>query len=97
MPAGRTPHIRIYSEVVQDRVRISIEDNGPGIDPAFHQRIFGIFERATTQHVSGTGIGLAIAKTAVERMGGTIGVESAVGSGARFWIELAAAEVPVAT
>ncbi len=95
IPADRTPRIRIYCERVRDRVRVSVEDNGPGIAPVYHQRIFGMFERATSQDVPGTGIGLAIAKKAVERMGGMIGVVSAVGAGARFWIELAAADVPV--
>jgi signal transduction histidine kinase len=68
-----------------------VQDNGIGIDPLFHQRIFGMFERASPADVPGTGIGLAIAKKATERMGGSIGVDSPSGEGARFWIELAVA------
>jgi signal transduction histidine kinase len=88
VPAGRTPRIVVSSERVGDRVRVSVEDNGIGIDPAHHERIFGIFERASSATVPGTGIGLAIAKKAVERMDGKIGVESSPGVGSRFWIEL---------
>ena len=53
-----------------------------------------MFERAAEKNIPGTGIGLAIVKKAVERMGGTVGVISAPGSGAEFWIELATAEGP---
>jgi signal transduction histidine kinase len=91
VPDGRTPHIRVYSEVVNGRVRVSVQDNGVGIDPVHQQRIFGIFERVSAANIPGTGIGLAIAKKAVTRMGGSIGVESSLGGGARFWIELAQA------
>jgi signal transduction histidine kinase len=89
VPATRTPHILITSEIRAGRVRVWVQDNGQGIDPQHQKRIFGIFERASPANVPGTGIGLAIAKKAVERMGGTIGVESVVGKGARFWIDLA--------
>jgi signal transduction histidine kinase len=88
VPEGRTPEVRIFSRTAEGRVRVVVQDNGIGIDPSHHRRIFGIFERATSSKVPGTGIGLAIAKKAVERMGGTIGVESAAGAGALFWIEL---------
>jgi signal transduction histidine kinase len=91
IPDGRPPDVRVFSEVGAARVRVSVLDNGIGIEPAYHQRIFGIFERASPAYVPGTGIGLAIAKKAVERMGGAIGVESSPGNGARFWIELARA------
>jgi signal transduction histidine kinase len=90
VPAGREPRVRVFSERRDGRLRLSIQDNGVGIDPTHHKRIFGIFERAAPVAVPGTGIGLAIAKKAVERMGGTIGVDSSPGAGARFWIELAA-------
>jgi PAS domain S-box-containing protein len=70
---------------------IFVRDNGIGIDPAFHAKIFGIFERAGPADVPGTGIGLAIVKKAVERMGGSVGVVSALDEGACFWVELPAA------
>lgn len=94
MPEGRTPHIKVYSQREAGRATISVQDNGDGIDPAYQGRIFGIFERVSSAKVPGTGIGLSIAKKAVERMGGSIGVESTVGTGARFWIELAQAAIP---
>jgi signal transduction histidine kinase len=70
-------------------VRLWVEDNGVGIDPKFHERIFGIFERLPGAEPSkGTGVGLAIVAKAVGRMKGRCGVESSLGHGSRFWIEL---------
>ncbi|MFO1501178.1 MAG: ATP-binding protein [Verrucomicrobiota bacterium] len=56
--------------------------------PCHHQRIFGVFERLHSNGLSGTGIGLAIVAKGVNRLGGTVGVESTEGQGGRFWIEL---------
>jgi signal transduction histidine kinase len=90
---GEEPHVDISSETRGDRIRVTVADRGMGIDPAQQQRIFGMFERAAAhKHVAGTGIGLAIVKKAAERMGGSVGVESAPGQGARFWLELAKAD-----
>jgi signal transduction histidine kinase len=90
---GEVPHVEIYAVPRGDRIRVTVADQGVGIDPAQQQRIFGMFERASAhKHVAGTGIGLAIVKKAAERMGGSVGVESAPGKGARFWLELAKAE-----
>ena len=87
---GVTPRIHIRTEPRGDRVRIWVEDNGVGIEPAHHQKIFGIFERVGNLKTNqGTGIGLAIVARAAQRMGGLCGVESSVGNGSRFWIELA--------
>jgi len=73
------------------RVRLWIEDNGIGIAPEHHERIFRVFERLhRATDYPGTGIGLAIVRKAMERMGGSVGVESALGRGSRFWIELPA-------
>ena len=71
--------------------RLWVEDNGIGIAPGAHEKIFGIFERVSgLEHAEGTGIGLAIVARAMERMGGTCGVESEPGKGSRFWLELPA-------
>lgn len=94
VPDGVPPQIQVRSMRKGRWLRISVKDNGTGIDPAEHQRIFGMFERAAGKQVPGTGIGLAIVKKAVERMGGTVGVISTPGAGAEFWIELLAAEDP---
>jgi signal transduction histidine kinase len=65
--------------------RILVSDNGIGIDPAAHQRIFGMFQRLHSRHAyDGTGIGLAICERVVHRLGGQIGVDSTPGQGASF-------------
>lgn len=76
-------------------LRLWIEDNGIGIAPESRSKIFGMFERASgVDHIEGTGIGLAIVTRATQRMGGTCGVESQPGAGARFWLDLMAAPPP---
>lgn len=86
---GIVPEVNIHGEPAKDRVRIWFEDNGIGIDPAHHKRIFEIFGRVyPDKQFEGTGIGLAIVKKAVERMGGRVGVESQLGRGSRFWFTL---------
>ncbi|HWC59201.1 MAG TPA: CHASE domain-containing protein [Verrucomicrobiae bacterium] len=73
-------------------VRLWIADNGIGIAPEYHERIFRMFERLhPVGSYPGTGIGLAIVRKGVERMGGRAGVESVPGSGSRFWVDLPAA------
>jgi len=86
---GVRPAIRVRGETNGERTRIWIEDNGIGIAPEFHERIFKVFERLNPDNgYPGTGIGLAIVRRAVERMGGKCGLESALGEGSRFWLEL---------
>ena len=70
--------------------RIEVADTGLGIAPGDVERAFSAFERlgAETTDVEGTGLGLALTKRLIEAMGGTIGVESEVGRGTTFWIDL---------
>jgi PAS domain S-box-containing protein len=66
----------------------SITDNGPGIEPEYHERIFGIFQTLESRdRVEGTGIGLSVVKKTVELHGGSITVDSALGEGATFTFE----------
>lgn len=86
---GSTPEIRISAQRSNGTVRLSVADKGIGIDPDHHRRIFNVFERLHgADSYPGTGIGLAIVRKGIERMGGRTGVESALGQGSRFWIEL---------
>jgi signal transduction histidine kinase len=66
-----------------------VEDNGIGIAAEHRERIFDVFERLhSSETYPGTGIGLAIVRKGLERMSGKVGVESEVGQGSRFWVEL---------
>jgi PAS domain S-box-containing protein len=86
---GRSPHVRIRSERLGDRVRLWVEDNGIGIPPEYHEKIWGVFERLhKSEEYPGTGIGLAIVRKAMERMGGRAGLESEPNNGSRFYLEL---------
>ncbi len=84
------PRVRIWAEPADSRaVRLHVQDNGIGFDPAHAQRIFGMFQRLhDPRKYPGTGIGLVIVRKGVERMGGHVGADSRPGHGARFWIEL---------
>jgi len=89
------PHIRISANRTEPYVRLWIEDNGIGIDPQYHDRIFQVFERLhSLETYPGTGIGLAIVQKGLERMGGRVGVESQLGQGSRFWVELPGVSTP---
>ncbi len=88
---GTRPRVQISASAQAGRVRLHIKDNGIGVPPENRRRLFGMFERMhPTLPYEGTGIGLAIVRKGVERMHGTVGVESDGISGSRFWIELAA-------
>ncbi|KOP24715.1 hypothetical protein AMR41_19005 [Hapalosiphon sp. MRB220] len=74
-------------------IRLWVEDNGIGIASQHQQRIFRTFERLHgIESYPGTGIGLAIIKRGIERMEGSVGVESQLGKGSQFWIELLSAD-----
>jgi signal transduction histidine kinase len=84
---GQTPRIRVRAEPRNDWIRIWVEDNGIGIAASMLPRIFDMFSRGHNNY-EGTGIGLALVRKVVQRMGGKLGVESEEGKGSRFWIEL---------
>jgi PAS domain S-box-containing protein len=89
VPPGITPRVKIWTEDRGEMVRLWVEDNGIGINPEDQQKLFGMFQRLHPQDgYDGTGIGLAIVRKAVERMGGSVGVESDGKNGTQFWIEL---------
>lgn len=70
-------------------LHFSVRDHGKGIDPAFRSRIFErFFQVPGADDTKGSGLGLAIAKEFIEAQGGTIGVESELGKGSRFWFSL---------
>ena len=86
---GVKPEVRIRSERAGDAIRLWFEDNGIGIKPEYQHRLFGMFERIHTDGAyEGTGIGLAIVRKSMERMGGKVGLESDGIHGSKFWIQL---------
>ncbi len=87
VPPGVKPRVRVWAETQGDHVRFFIEDNGIGIPADQQERVFGIFQQANKGY-EGTGIGLAIVKKAVDRMGGKVTVRSEPGRGCTFCIEV---------
>lgn len=86
---GENPWVRVSGEAMSDWVEFCVEDNGIGIDEAFSERIFQIFQRLhTREEYGGTGIGLAVCKRIVERHGGEIRLQSVLGEGSRFCFTL---------
>jgi len=83
--------IDVYIDDDIDRVRVSVQDYGPGISKEFATHIFDKFSQADssdTRSIGGTGLGLAISRELIRNMGGSIGFDSEVGHGATFWFEL---------
>jgi PAS domain S-box-containing protein len=75
--AGVVPHVRVSARDAGRLVEFAVADNGPGVPPEYHERIFVIFQTlAPRDKVEGTGVGLALVKKVVEANGGTIRVES---------------------
>jgi signal transduction histidine kinase len=84
----RSPRVDIDAIESPGRVVVRVRDNGMGIEPKHHQRVFGLFERLNTAS-EGTGIGLALARRVIEAHGGRLWVESdGVGRGSTFCFSL---------
>ncbi len=86
------PKIRIAAARDGRSWKLSVSDNGIGIAPEHHDRVFGVFKRLHGKKIPGTGIGLAICQRVVERYGGRIWIESALGQGATFHFTIPAVE-----
>ncbi|MDB5824224.1 MAG: Hybrid sensor histidine kinase/response regulator [Herminiimonas sp.] len=81
---------------IPGRVRVSVRDTGAGLSPAQLEQLYQPFNRLGKENGAeeGTGVGLVVTKQLVELMGGTVGVESVVGVGTTFWIELPSCTAP---
>ncbi len=85
---SRRPHVRVYAETLPaGLIRITVEDNGIGIPESMLPRIFDMFAHGASPQ-AGTGIGLALVRKVLERMGGKVSVQSDLGQGSRFFVEL---------
>jgi signal transduction histidine kinase len=84
---GVKPEVRVHAEKHDDTAKIWVTDKGIGIPKNAQAKLFGMFQKLDDQY-EGTGIGLAIVRKVVERMGGKVGVESEPGVGSSFWVEL---------
>ncbi len=81
------PMVCIAAKQIDNNIMISIEDNGEGIEPHHHEKIFSMFYRASTKS-SGSGLGLYLVKEAVEKLGGAIQVTSEKGKGSTFTVTM---------
>lgn len=93
-PEGGQVHVKLYREPSLPRLIFQVVDNGYGISLARQERLFQRFYRAKqpgTEHISGTGLGLSMVKTVIEKHGGRISFESKEGAGTTFtfWLPLA--------
>jgi signal transduction histidine kinase len=86
-PQGR---VVVSTEIVEDKVRISVSDTGLGISPEMVERLFIPFDRLNIEStgIEGTGLGLALSKNLTEAMGGTLTFDSTPGKGSVFTIQL---------
>lgn len=94
---GVPPKIELGGEPVADgKVRFWVRDHGPGLDAAGVAQMFVPFTRISSIRAKGHGLGLSIVRRIAEKLGGSVGVETSPGQGARFWFELPAANAPKA-
>ena len=87
-----SPRVHISSRRADPDWIFSVKDSGPGIDPAFHGRIFGVFKRLHGKEHPGNGLGLAYCKKAIEWHGGRMSMESTPGAGSTFYFTLPPAD-----
>ncbi|MEA3212751.1 MAG: hypothetical protein QOE70_5808 [Chthoniobacter sp.] len=82
--------VTVSYEKIEARLRIKVADTGRGISPSNLAKLFAPFERLDEVDtvIEGSGLGLSLSKRLIEAMGGSIGVESAIGTGSTFWVEL---------
>ena len=96
---GEDGKIEISAEQSGEFVRFQVRDNGPGIEPQYHAKVFEMYQRLNTGNAEGSGMGLAIVKKLIARFGGELSLESELGNGATFsftWpnIDKATPELP---
>jgi PAS domain S-box-containing protein len=84
------PKVKVWTESLGNQVRIWVQDNGIGIEPQYHEKVFGIFQRLhpDEKHYEGRGIGLAVVRKAARCMRGEVGIQAHVHRGSRFWLQL---------
>ncbi len=90
-PPGSRVIVRLYMQPENHHARFAVSDNGPGLHPDDHAKLFGKFQKLSAQPTGGessTGLGLSIVKSIVEMHGGRVGCDSAPGHGATFWFEV---------
>jgi light-regulated signal transduction histidine kinase (bacteriophytochrome) len=87
-----SPRVHLSAGRVGLECVFSVADNGPGIDPAFQGRLFGVFKRLHGREYPGNGLGLAFCRKAIESYGGRMWLESAPGAGSTFYFSLPPAD-----
>lgn len=89
-PAGQKPEVEVSAKELDSHWEFSFKDNGIGIDPEYHEEIFGIFRRLHTREIyQGSGMGLAISKKIVEQHGGELWIRSKENKGSTFYFTIA--------
>jgi light-regulated signal transduction histidine kinase (bacteriophytochrome) len=89
---ARAPRVHISFKREDLECVFSVQDNGPGIDPAFQGRVFGVFKRLHGKEHPGNGLGLAFCKKSIEWHGGRMWMESTPGAGSTFYFTLPPAD-----